>query len=167
MKSTNLFFSFILSALFFTSCQQDFFFTKDQFIDSYDTFIKEMEKKGEDISEKEKSDYEARFKNIVETCYKKYKPELSLKEKQNFWKSSVKYYVAKEGNEISITLSASETEFEKYVESEVKEVLEQSGTAFFNSLEKIMNDNLPKLIDNVAKEFEKFADDLEKAFEEK
>jgi len=166
MKPSYLLFSFIFSILLFSSCQKDLCFTKDQFLDSYNSFITELEKVNDEITEKEKEEYEQRFKSIVEQCYKKYKPELSLKERQDFWKESVKYYVVKEGNEININLSSLETEFEKYVESEIQEIIEDSGTAFFNSLEEIMEDNLPKFLNSVAKEIEKFADDLEKAFEE-
>lgn len=167
MKSTYLIFSIVIGALLFTSCQQDLCFTKDQFLDSYNTFIKELEEEKDDITDTEKKTYEGRFQSLVENCYKKYKSELTLEERQEFWKSSVKYYVAKEGDELTIKLSSKETEFEQYVEAEIKEVLEESGTVFFKSLEKIMEKNLPKLIDNVAKELEKFAEGLEEAFEEK
>jgi len=167
MKSTNLILTFLLGALFFTSCQQDLCFTKDQFLDSYDAFIKELDEADDDISDNMKKDFEDRFQSLVENCYKQHKPDLTLKEKQEFWKSSVKYYVAKEGNEITIKLSKPESDFEKYVEAEIKEVLEESGGVFFRTLEKIMEENIPDLIDNVAKELEKFAEDLEKAFEEK
>lgn len=156
---TATIYSFIL-ILAFSACQQDFCFTKEQFLESYDNFISEIDNK-EAISTEDKANYEARFQDLVEKCYKKYKPEMSLKEKQNFWKSSVTYYLAKEGDNISINISKEKSAFEEYVESEISEVITDSSKGFLSSLETLFDENLPNLFHNIADEIEKFADELE------
>ena len=167
MKSLRTFIIIVFSVSLFSSCQKDACVTKNQFLDSYNAFIKEIEDSKEELSASDKEAFETRFQNIVENCYKKYKPELSLKEKQDFWKSSIKYYLAKEGDEINIKISKANDEFEEYVQNEIKEVIEESGTQFFGSLEKIVNENLPKLFEGFSNELEKFAKDLEDILEDK
>lgn len=152
----------LVFVLTFNACQQDFCFTKEQFLETYGQFIHDLESQKEGLTIEEKAKFETRFQNIVEECYKKYKPEMTLKEKQDFWKSSVKYYFAKEGGNININISSKEkSDFEKYVETEISDVIKDSGATFLSSFENILEDKLPSLLDNIANELKKLAVDLE------
>ncbi|MBT8233274.1 MAG: hypothetical protein HKO66_01050 [Saprospiraceae bacterium] len=157
----------LLSLSIIISCSPDPCYTKEQFLDTYNEFVKEVENKKEDISDEEQLAYEKRFESIVESCYKKYRSSLTLKERQDFWKSAVKYYIAKEGEDLTLSISTKDDPFQEYVKEEIKDVIKDSSTTILGKLENMLSDSLPNVIDKLVEGFEEFGEDLKDVLEEK
>ena len=135
---------------------------------SFDSFVEEVAKNEKDLTEEDKAAYEDRYQNIVNNCYQKFKKDMSLEERQEFWKSSLEYYIAKEGGSINLVLNDKENEeFAEYIGEEIEELIKESGDEFAETVQNILSSEVPKLIDTVVDEIEKLGDELKKAFEDK
>jgi hypothetical protein len=155
--------------MFTISCQKDPCYSVDQFKNSYAAFFEEFKKASKDLSEEELQQYDDRYKDLVENCYKKFKKNLKLSERQDFWKSSVIYYMAKKGGIFNINFNTSDKNdpLENYISSELEEVAEESGEEFKKILEGLLENELPKLIDSVLDKFEEIGEDLKESLKEK
>jgi len=128
---------FCTSLLIF-SCKQDPCTTKDGFLASFETFKTEFEEKHEGLDDEAKEAYELRFQGIVNNCYKKFKPELSLKEKQDFWKGALQFYMTRFDGDFDLDFgSEMEDPFNQYVKDEVMEVVKASGAEFLVSIQEV------------------------------
>ena len=156
----------LLFCVIITSCTQDPCFTKDQFLGSFENLKTEIQE-SEELTENAKASYEQRYEDIVNNCYKKYKGDLTLDEKQEFWKSSLKIYMTLYEGEISKLMDDSDSDpFKQYVKSEVEEVIKDSGLSFIGDVSDILEEELPKLLEEVMGGLEKIGEDLLKLFEE-
>ncbi|NNE27538.1 MAG: hypothetical protein HKN09_11905 [Saprospiraceae bacterium] len=156
----------LLSSAIFTSCNQDPCFTKDQFLGSFENLLTEVQQ-SEELTDNSKSSYEQRYEDIVNNCYKKYKGDLTLDEKQEFWKSSLKLYMTLYENNISELMDDADNDpFKQYVKAEIEEIIKDSGMSFMADVSEILEDELPKIIEELVGGLEKIGEDLLKLFEE-
>jgi len=152
--------------LFIVSCKQDPCLTKDQFLSSFDSFTNEFDKRSKDLTIDEKIEFESRYQEIVNNCYKKFKQKLTLKEKQAFWQASLNFYLKRYDGNIGKLLSDADNDpFRQYVKEEIEELIEISGSDFINSVAEIFEDELPKLIEDIKGSLERIGEDLIKLFE--
>ena len=156
------------------SCQSENCATKKQFLDSFDTFITEAEKNSENGTDVERLEYEDQFKEIINTCYKKHRDNLSLDERQEVWKKTVVYYFNR-GGEISMDLkigSENDEDFNDFIQTELEQVMEESGDAFNEFMKEVVEKNLfPALnemfkgLEDLGKGLQELGQDLQEATE--
>jgi len=158
----NAYYTLLISGLFLVfSCKSDPCGTKDGFLEHFDGFTTEFEAAKDKLDDESKLDYENKYKNLVNNCYKKHKEALSLEEKQDFWKKSLAFYVARYDGQFSEMLSQkADDPFNQYLRDEIIEVVKESGMGFVLSLQSIVKDELPKLIELFSKEMEKLGKDF-------
>lgn len=149
--------SIVFLTLFqFFSCKEDPCSTKDGFLESFDTFITEYDKASTEMDTTLRADYDQRFRGIVNNCYKKFKPDMSLEEKQEFWKKSLRYYMGKYEGSVDLNLSSvMDDPFNQYIKDEVIELVKASGFGFLASLQEAVDIELPKLMEMFSSEIEK------------
>jgi len=158
-KAYLLFFLFGLLSL--NSCKQDPCASKEGFLEHFSAFITDFETAKADLDDTKRQAMEDRYQGIVNDCYKKYKEELTLKEKQDFWKKSLAFYVDRyDGNFSTILGEKRNDPFYQYVKDELVQLTKESGATFLFSLQSIFKDELPKLMEVFSSEIEKIAKDL-------
>ena len=140
---------------------------KEAFIKKSDEFFKEYDKAYDEIDENKREKFQVDFDALIEDCYKKFKEEMTLVEKQSFWKDAF-VFLAKNNSrksEKGFSFDSDEFDLDPYVEAELEEVLKESGENFAESIEGILEVQLPKVIDKVVDEIGKLGDELKKALE--
>lgn len=161
-----LFTSFLLSLI---SCGPDPCLTKDQFVESYEAFFDDAEK---EIDQEDKSlikSYEKRYVNLLDNCFHKYKDQLSRSERQDFWQSSVKFYLDKEGGIFNIDFSekGSEDPVREFIVEELEDMADSSSQDFGKLMESVLEDELPKLIDTVVDKVENVGEEIKASLKKK
>jgi len=124
---------------------------------------------GQTVSSEEKLELVKRFETIIEECYKKYQDELTLQEKQMFWKDAIVIYAKGSSSNIStnsISIDLEDFEISPFARQEMEKVIKDSGQEFVESIQEVIKTELPKVIDKVVDELEKMGDQLKKALEE-
>lgn len=161
MKFTTVFSLLLMCLLCLQACKQDSCASKSGFLEHFDGFASEFEKKQGELDDATKLDYENRYKDIVNNCYKKFKADLTLEEKQDFWKKSLAFYVKRYEGQFSTELMKNiDDPFNQYLKEEVVELVKESGMTFIFSLQSIVKDELPKLMELFSSEIEKFGKEL-------
>jgi hypothetical protein len=151
----------LLTIIGFSACQQDACINKEQFISSFDTFTQEIDKIDSELDEALKTNFVSRYKRFVNNCYKKFKYQMSLKEKQSFWTKSVKSYFKLLDGDMSILFNdESDDPFYKYVQDEIQETVAESGDDFANVISNLVKKELPNYIDKFIDEVGKLNENL-------
>lgn len=155
--------SFCSCLLLLVSCKKDTACAnKGQFLETAEAFALRYEESR--LSSEVETDSEAKlaveldteFKQLVNDCYKKFKAEMSLKERQDFWTKTLKYFLySLDLNSREDLNAAMDDPFNVYVKDEVMELVKESGIGFMMSLQELMKDDLPRLMDVFAEEIEK------------
>lgn len=84
----------LLFSLSLMSCDMTFqCSSKESFLNSFERFHKDLEKHHNDLTEADWTEVDEEFKSFVDNCYEKYKSDLSLKEKIDFWKNTLSYHL--------------------------------------------------------------------------
>ena len=66
----------------------------------------------------------------------------------------------------NINIDLEDFEISPYARQEMESVIKESGQEFVESLQAVIKSELPKVIDKVVDELEKFSEQLKKAIEE-
>lgn len=86
--------SVLLFSLTLASCDMSFqCSTKESFIENFERFNRDLEKHHKDLEETDWTDVDEEFKSYVDNCYMKYKSEMTIKEKIQFWKTTLSYHL--------------------------------------------------------------------------
>ncbi|NNF22739.1 MAG: hypothetical protein HKN67_12415 [Saprospiraceae bacterium] len=158
---------YFILIVFISSCTQDPCLTKDQFLKSTDSFFESFNESADALDVQSKADYEKRYEAFVNNCYKKYQEELSIKEKQDFWKKSLNFYLdLYDGKLESLLEEADEDPFKKYVKGEIEQLIKDSGTEYMNEIAELLGDELPKILESFLGDLEKLGQDLIKIFQD-
>lgn len=145
------------SLILLTGCKQDGCSSKQKFLDSFDAFLSEFQSAAEstELSEADKLAYEDRYKALVNDCYKKYKPELTLKQRQEFWKGSLRFILDRFDGEVDLNFKDQmDDPFNQYVKEELVGLVQDSGLSFLLSLQDVFKDDLPRLMETFSEEFQ-------------
>jgi len=103
---------------------------------------------------------------LLEECYKKYKPELTRTEKNDFWKSSLRFYIEKEGGILNLKFDDSEKDpVREYIAKELEEMADSTAQDFEVFLEDVLDQELPKLIDSFVDKVEDLGNEIKKSLE--
>ena len=156
----------LASVILLTSCQSDPCATKEGFLESFDTFMTDFDAARENLSDNKRDEMVVQFKGIVNDCYKKHKGDMTLEEKQDFWKNGLKFYITKFTSDTKINVSETlEDPFDQYVKDEVIALVKESGLGFLSTLQEAVEVELPKLMEIFASEIDKISQDLMKLFQ--
>ena len=136
--------------------------SKDEFLETFEAYLQEERKQVTTDS----LFFDETYKELVNDCYKKFRPELSLEERQDFWTQSLKYHIKDLEGDIDINFGKSmEDPFNKYVTEEVKALIKDSGMSFLFELQTVFKDDLDNLMKLFASELNNLADELQNLFE--
>lgn len=137
-------FAFILTSSF-TSCLNLSCTSKSKFVQSYNSFIKDVEKLDEEGKNLETTDKE--FDSYSKECYTKFREEMTLKERKDFWSNTLKYYVMRYGN-LGDAMDDAESRFSAVASEDFNDFINSSG----QEIKKLFKDQLgPKLKDGLDK----------------
>ena len=168
MKFFNLIISSMVLMLGISSCSQDACSTKDQFVDSSNAFFEEFKEKSSDLSKKDISAYEERYENLLENCYKKFKDDMSIDERRDFWRSTINFYINKEGGVFNLKFNGDyeDDPVRKYIIDEFEEMSDSTAQEFSQFLEDLLEDELPNLIDSFVDKVEEIGEEIKNSLEE-
>ena len=159
-------FSVFAILLFTIACNQDPCATKADFLESFDTFTKGYDKASVEGDTTTYLKFEPRFESLVNDCYKRYKPDMTLEERQDFWKKALKFYVGKFDGQQNVDLAqALDDPLGNYIKDEVMELVKESGFSFITSLQESLEIELPRLMEIFSSEIQKMSDELMKIFQ--
>ena len=147
------------------SCNKDSCASKTDFLESFETFSTEFESKRHELSDNDSAAFEERFRSLIDNCYKKHREDLTLTERQDFWKSGLRYYVTTfDLDDKSSLTTALEDPFNTYVKDEVMELVKESGFSYLTALQQAVEIELPKLLEMFSTEISKLMEDFSKMF---
>ena len=142
--------SLLLFGLTMTSCDMNFqCSTKESFIENFDRFTKDLEKHHDDLEDSDWTNVDEEFKSYVDNCYQKYKTDMSVKEKIQFWKTTLSYHLyrgkpleelalemdlEKELNELG---SQGQKELEEFFKDEIKPELSEAIDEILNEVNNL------------------------------
>lgn len=154
-----------LVGLAILSCKSDPCATKSGFLESFEKFNSEFEDQKAELEEESLVEYEDRFKSLVNGCYKKFKADMSLEERQDFWESSLSFYLSRYDGKLTADLGDKmDDPFFKYMKAEVMELIKESGAMYLFSLQKVFKNELPRLMEIFSSELENFGEELMDVF---
>ncbi len=157
------------------SCSVDNCGTKEAFLDTFQTFYDSVESRDKDDLKSNQHQIESEYKDIVNNCYKKHKDNLTLKERQDFWKSSVILYFKFPRKEFELSFGEEkDEEFNTYVEDELNQIITDSKDDFQQVIQDIISENIIPSLGNMLDQLKnvlgdglkEFGNELEKVSEE-
>ena len=131
------------------------FLSKETMITNYDKFIKDVNKHHEKLDSEDWQDIDKEFKGFVESCYPKFKDDMSVSEKINFWKQTLSYGVYRGSSAGTYQLDV-----DIDYESEINELSKQGREEIEDFLRKELQPELERTIDDVVKEVDKLGTEL-------
>ena len=166
MTTVSKFITLLLALSLCISCKTDQCASKEDFLQTFDEFSTEFESNRTDLTDSENADFEKRFMDIIESCYKKHRADLTLEERQEFWKRGLRYYVTTFDLDDKSSLTAAlDDPFNVYVKDEVMDVVKESGFSYLTSLQQVVDIELPKLLELFSSEISKLSDELLNIFQ--
>ncbi len=161
MKTVSKFTTLLLALSLCISCSTDKCASKEDFLQTFDEFSNEFKSLRTEITDNESADFEKRFMDIIKSCYKKHRADLTLEERQEFWKSGLQYYVTTFDLDDKSSLTAAlDDPFNVYVKDEVMDVIKESGFSYLSSLQQVVDIELPKLLELFSSEISKLSEEL-------
>lgn len=155
-----------LSALFvigilIISCSKEPCATKEDFLVSFDTYLEGTENE----SRQDTVIFSQAYKDIVNNCYKKFREDLTLKERQEFWKKSFRNILDSYEGDLNINIQGEKGDpFNKYVMEEVKALIKDSGASFLLELQDFFKDDISRVMEVFSSELNNLAEEFMKMF---
>lgn len=156
-----------LTLMTFTAC--DFLSpcgaTKEEFLENYNTFIKEIKEKDLAYDASEWETHDRKFKKIVEECYETHKADMNASEEVEFWTNALTYYYYRYGTDMIAVLNDGSDELSVKISENVEEVIENPMVAIRKILGKDKANELEGLMKDLEKDLNKWSKKFEKLFE--
>lgn len=129
--------------------------SKDSFISNYEKFSADIKENYEKLSIEDWTSIDEEFTSYVDVCYPKFKSELSLEEKVNFFKNTLSYgyYKGTKDGKIDIDLKLDLGDEMEEISIQGKEELE----AF---IKKEFGDDLESTIDDIVDGIKELGDEI-------
>jgi len=167
---------FVSFVLVYSSCTFDVCSSKRMYVNSYEQFMKKVEKKQDKFTAREWEEMDETFERFSGECFDKYQDDLTTKERKQITKYSFKYVVIRVKSELPFDFSEKEEEEVqefldeldvdvdgiKYNAEEVKKFFENLDTEKFKEAAEEFGKGFEKL----EKALEEFGKELKEAFEE-
>ncbi len=144
-----------------TGCKSDTCSNKKQFLESFDLFVKDFNEKQVNYQETDRAEAEVQYRALVNDCYKKYKPDMTLKERQDFWITSLKFIIDRYDGQFSLEMKDKmDDPFNQYMKDEVMAIIRESGAGFLMTLQQSLADDLPQLMETFSKELQEIGQEF-------
>lgn len=154
----TFFFLILVSACNFNSeC-----LSKEAFLSGYEKFSNDVETHYRNLQTEDWVDIDKEMKIYVEQCYPKYKEQLSIEEKVQFWKNTLSYglYRGDKSNSYELELDID-------YERELDELTEQGRKEIESFIQKELKPELNDIIDDVVKEVDNLGSKLKEWLNDK
>ena len=159
LKYSILFFA----ALFLWACKKEQCASKAAFLESFEIYLTEKQPQQ---AEQDSVIFDAIYRSFVNDCYKKFRDEMTLEERQEFWKSSLKHVLAQHDGEFNFNLGEQMKDpFNKYIGEEVKALIKESGFSFIMELQATFKEDLAVLMDLFSSQMDNLAEEMMKMFQ--
>ena len=129
--------------------------TEEAFISGYSTFINELEKEHETWTKDQWTNNDVHFKKYTESCYPKFKAEMSVKERIAFWKNTMTYLVYRESSEIQ-----SDIELNFDLDKEFEELSIQGRQEIEEFIKNELPSDLNATIDQILEDAESIGESI-------
>ena len=138
---------------------------KESFLSGFNEFVDDVRINHEKIAYGNWRDIDQEYDEYLRTCYPKYKEELSIKEKIDFWKNAFSYNVYRKSvdetfeidfeeyglnleEEIEALSQEGQRELEKFLKEELSPQIEDAFDSLINEIESV-GDQLKNWLDNL------------------
>lgn len=149
--------------LFLSSCQFDECSSKKMYVASYDRFMKKVEKRQNDFTQKEWKELDEKFERFSGECFEKHREDLTTKERKRIMKYNFEYVLIRVKSEWPFELSQKD---EDKVNEFLTEIEEGEWNDKARELKKKWNEMDKEKFRDAAREFGEGFEKLEKALEE-
>ena len=150
----KLFAALILTTLVFSSCSRnECSGSKKAFLKKYNDLVETVMDHDLDYSDREWEKYDEQFRTYVEDCYDEHEPEMTRRERREFWSKAMGYYYKRYGDGVVNELMDESSRLAAKIRENTEEFWHEHG----DELEEI----LENLGDNLEDVFSKFEDDIE------
>ena len=144
-----------------TGCKSDPCANKNQFLESFDVFINEFNDKKTNYQDADRAEAEVKYRALVNDCYKKHKPDMTLKERQDFWVTSLKFIIDRYDGQFSLEMKDKmDDPFNQYMKDEVVATIRESGAGFLMTLQQSLADDLPQLMETFSEELQQIGQEF-------
>lgn len=171
MKAYIILLVFVLSgSTIFFSCELGECASKSSYLQTFENFIRDIEKNSTEFTERDWNRAEEKYKKLTGECYDKFHSELTIKEEGKIMKHSLKYAFYKLNNELSLGLTEEKIDNLQFE----MENLFDSGKGFKDSLDIYLNseefkdamNEFSKGLDQLGKGIDKFSTELKQLLED-
>jgi len=142
----------LFSLLVLYSCNMNCL-NKEAFINGYNTFSTDVKEHYQEIGPSQWADIDKEFKEYVEICYPKFKEEMSINERIDFWKHTISYGFYRGDQDGSFKLDVALD-----YETEINELSEQARIEIEQFIRKEIKPELENVIDDILDEVESFGE---------
>jgi len=104
--------------------------TKDGFLERYDAFMEDVKTADLAVSDEGWARYDDRFKTFVEVCYESFEPELSGRERRQFWTKAMGYYYNRYGKGLSKELFENNNSTNQKMQEKLQELWDNPRRTF-------------------------------------
>ncbi len=162
-----LFTSILITAIVlqFSSCSQGPCNSKSAFIESYQGFIGELKEKSDNISDEQWDQLDAEFQEFTKVCYKKFREEMSMDEKTEYWDQTASYYAEKYGDNLLSALNENSEEFSQLFDEEMKVAIKDLGDELKKVFDEDFKNDVKKAIDDVISGLGKLGEELKEGID--
>lgn len=118
-------------------------YNKERFIDSYTDFMNDVRIHHEKFDHTDWQKIDEEFDKYTHQCYEKFKPEMTMEEKFEFWKNTVSYVVYKAGSDEDVEIEMDNLKIR------LSNDLEEFSSKSKEELKMVINEELEPLIEDV------------------
>lgn len=130
-----------LTALFFSACTRSTCGAdKTAFLDQYHDLLEEARSADLPASDPGWSKYDAAFRSYVEECYDIHEPEMTGREKRQFWRQSLRYYYQRYGDGLVKELKGKDKSTLKKIQEETKAIFDEPDALFDDAAKGLKED---------------------------
>ncbi len=161
------FYAILLVSIFLTSsCQTGPCSSKDNFLNSFEALVGEIQENKSDLTDNDWEQIESEFNQITKECYKKYKSDLTADEKKQYWENTASYYSEKYGGDMLSLIGAGTEQLTEFFDEEMQESLLEMKEELKNIFDDEFKEDLKSAVDELVGELGKFGKELKKGIDE-
>lgn len=139
--------------------------SKESFIESYSDFADEVEDYRRDKKDNW-SNVDQRFENFVESCYQSHKDDLTIEEKTEFWKKTIKYYYNRYNGDLEEAFDDVETRFSEEAQDDLEEIFESENLEIKSLISDLFKEDLNNLLDTFLDKINEFGEKAKEKLDE-
>ena len=157
---------YALMALLVSSCSIDTLcINKDAFINSFDKFSDDVRLNRAKLNEDDWKYIDKEYKRFVEECYSKFKDEMSLSQKLDFWKNAIAYRYYRDTESAEGVNKLEDLEIDLSIEFE--ELTEETKEEIEKFVRDELGDDLERALEDLEEGVQSLRDELQELVRER